>query len=279
MEGTLEILGAFNSPRNVTIDDFYGAYRDFENGAYSDQIHNRYHPARYNSTGYGPFYALARIQTDYGYKCPTLRALNVTSRANIPAFTYLNSHVPTCPWEQNVPPQALQVLGATHSSEIPFVFRQLSGLPLANGTCALDNREKSISNMLTAAWTSMADRGFPGSVGTGGGLWPTFNISTSQGLLITNNTVVGTIDNTNCDLWDEVARVQLLKQLANATSTYTNGSSSSRPTNATSTSTNGNASPPVGPNSTSSAGRGFQTTILFQYACSAMAAIIAFVMI
>ncbi|KAI9724523.1 MAG: hypothetical protein M1812_000591 [Candelaria pacifica] len=233
MEGTLFVLSAYNSPQNVTAHDFYAAFQGF--GDYVVQIKDRYTLAQYNSTGYAPFYALSQILTDAGYKCPTRRALNVTSNANMPAYTYLSSHVPSCSWEQSIPAQALRILGATHSSELPFVFRQLTSLPLTNGTCSLNSQEKSISSVLSAAWTSMAEGGFPGSVSNGGGLWPTFNISASQGLTITNSTAASRIDYTNCDLWDSIARLQLA--------------------NATSTATNGTASPRVSPNPTSSADR------------------------
>ncbi|KAI9777744.1 MAG: hypothetical protein M1835_005160 [Candelina submexicana] len=250
MEGTLFVLGAFKSPQNVNYEDFYAAVRPFDE--YAALINNTYYGAQYNSTSFAPFYILSQLVTDAGYKCPTRRALNITSNADIPAYTYRSDHAPSCPWEQGLPPQALRLLGATHSSEIPLVFGQFTSLPLANGTCSLKDQEKSISNVLTTAWTSMAERGFPGTADTRGNVWPTYNMSTSQGLLIAEKTEAGRLDFTNCALWDEIARAQLAK--------------------ATSNSTNSSATPRIEQTHTSAAERQVLLSTFSQFVCASILA-------
>jgi hypothetical protein len=49
-------------------------------------------------------------------------------------------------------------LETAFTSEIPFVFEQLTNLPLPNGTCSFN---APISKVFTTAWTSMAATGSP----------------------------------------------------------------------------------------------------------------------
>lgn len=208
MEGTLFVATLYNTPSNLSSSEYTTELQD-NFGNYANQVSQLYPLEQYNATGFAPFYALSQIVTDAGFKCSSRRALNLTNAANVPAYTYFNSHVPTCSWEQNIAAQELQVLGATHSSELPLVFSQTSSLPPTNGTCSLNEQEVAISNTLTTGWTSMAETGNPGAS------WPKFNVSKGLGLLIVNETAFGPINYTICDIWDKVAAMQL----ANATMT------------------------------------------------------------
>ena len=171
------------------------------------------------------------------FKCPARRTLNITTATNIPAYTYRNDHTPQCSWEAIFPKHILGPLGATHSSELQFVFDQTLNLATSNGLCNQISQERDITKVLTAAWTAMALNGNPGKIANQ--QWPTFDPQQPKGLLITNSTAIDNIDYSNCDaIWDKLA----VQQLANATSNGTipgvsqTGSPTPSSTSATSTS-------------------------------------------
>ena len=210
------------TPQNVTEAD----YTDFitqHTGQYAPKVTQAYPLSTFNASGTttplagnAPFYAVSQLLTDFAFKCPTRRSLNLTTLAKVPAYTYLYSHSPKCAWEQNISPiYTKDGLGATHSSELQFVLKQTTNLPLPNGTCNQTSQENEISQTLTDAWTSMAAHGNPGNVG--GASWPTFSLQNTQGLLVDNGTKIGSIDYTLCDeIWDPYAVFQLQNATASA---------------------------------------------------------------
>ncbi len=220
------VLISSHTEANVT-EATYSQIISAAAGQYASAVTSAYPLSSYNTSGlsspdpgFAPFYALASIYTDVAFKCPTRRALNITTAAKIPAYTYRSNHVPQCAWEMNLPEQIAAPLGAAHSSELQFVWDQTTNLPGPNGTCSQTSQERDITKVLTSAWTSMAANGNPGSVG--GEQWPTFNLQQTKGLLITNSTAIDVIDYSNCDaIWDKLALVQLANATSNGTLTGT----------------------------------------------------------
>ena len=150
---------------------------------------------------------MSDVLTKYAFTCTAHRALLKQEAKGIPAWTYLFDQTPTCEWisfADSDDPEYLQLLGATHTSEIPYVFGNINNLPLPNGHCNYSSADKDISDLLVSAWTSMAEYGNPNA---GGAIsWPVFNGNASQGLLIGGNTTsIGYVDYTSCtELWDSI---------------------------------------------------------------------------
>jgi hypothetical protein len=156
--------------------------------------------------------------------------LNTATANGIPAWTYFFNHIPKCTWLPAVPQEAVSLVGATHTAEIPFVFGNTVNLPGPNGTCDMTEQEQAISAFLSEAWTSMADIQKPTSDAAE---WPAYgNAQNSLGINITNITTAGYIDYTVCKLWDGINEMAL----AAASNGNSNGTGSN------STGTQGNAS-------------------------------------
>lgn len=223
-EGTLFILAGFYNEKNVT-EAIFNDIVSTVAGPYASTVASAYPLSSFNTSalsspepGLSPFYALASIYTDLAFKCPARRALNITTAAKIPAYTYRNDHTPQCSWAASFPEQILAPLGPTHSSELQFVFDQTKNLTPPNGSCSQTSQERDITRVLTSAWTSMAVNGNPGNVANQ--QWPIFNLQQTKGLLITNSTAIDVIDYSNCDaIWDKLAAVQLANATSNGTLT------------------------------------------------------------
>lgn len=181
--------------------------------------------------GYAPFYALAKIVTDAQFMCGTRRVLDITTQAQIPTFAYFDAHIPKCSWEVTIPAADLKPLGASHASELQYVWNQTVDLPPPKGNCSQTPQEREISQVLATAWTAMAKNVKPGDVN--GSAWPLYSVTNTQGLLVSNSTSVGPINYTICDeLWDPYT-LALLQNATNATSgtaTSSGGSGVSGPT-------------------------------------------------
>jgi hypothetical protein len=94
----------------------------------------------------------------------------------------------------------LELLSATHTAEIPFVFGNLDNLPHSDGTCNMTSEEGVLSKSIISTWSSMAANGAPDGSGQA---WPVWNATTMQGLIINNSTSVGVVNYTVCEqLWD-----------------------------------------------------------------------------
>jgi hypothetical protein len=186
-------------------------YKDYLVGNFGPEIGanltQSYPISAFNSTPHPSFYATSGVLTDYAFTCPAHRALLKQTAKGIPAWTYVFDQSPTCEWISfagSSDPQYLELLGATHTAEIPYVFSNVNNLPLPNGTCNFSSADRDISAMLVSAWTSMAEYGNPNAGGAVS--WPVFDANSSQGLLIGGNTTsVGYVDYSICtDLWDQI---------------------------------------------------------------------------
>jgi carboxylesterase type B len=210
-EGTLFVAPALGDPAKLTSSD-YTSFLQSNFGNFSSTIEKTYPISLFDSTPLPTFNAISYIYTSVAYYCPSRRALEATINAGIPAWGYIFSHQPTCSWISVVTTaEALQVLGATHTSEIPFVFSQLTNLPEPNGTCSFDVQEDAISKAMVAAWTAMASNGNPNgddnAPGIIGAPWPQFNASNPLGLFVGNTTSIGLLNYTQCDFFDQINSV------------------------------------------------------------------------
>jgi hypothetical protein len=126
-----------------------------------------------------------------------------------------------------LPQAAVPLVGATHTSEITFVFAHTYNLPWPNGTCNMTESEVNISKFLVSAWTEMA---INQKLTQNNQLWPAYgNASQSLGLNIVNSTTPGYVNYALCALWDEVT--QTLDQAAgvNVSSAASEGNNSNQP--------------------------------------------------
>ena len=156
----------------------------------------------YNSTPYPPIYAMAAIGNAAKYKCPAYVTLRSALRNNVKAWAYEFAYVPHCLWIPGAPQQAAPLLGATHTVELPFVFGQTKGLPRPNGTCDMTPEEQALSAYMNGAWTALPRDGSPSDK------WPTFD-NNGTGVTFANATSIpGQLDWKECDLWDEIFRMQ-----------------------------------------------------------------------
>jgi hypothetical protein len=204
-------------------------------------IEHYYPLSAFNSTPYPPFFAIAQVLTDATFFCSAYRGLNTAAANGVPAWTYFFNHNPKCSWLPIVPQEAVPLVGATHTAEIPFVFGNTVNLPAPNGTCDMTEQEKAISAFLSEAWTSMADIQKPTSDAA---QWPAYgNAQKSLGINVTNFTTAGYIDYTVCKLWDGINEMAV----AAASSGTGNGTGSNSTGAQGNASTTAPASPSISP--------------------------------
>lgn len=181
---------------------------------------------------------MSAVIGDLNYICTAYRGLNMScSRGNVRVWTYNFAHTPHCPWVPNLSEQTVQIIGPTHTAEIPFVMGHIMPGP----NCTMTSDERSLSDFLMSAWTNMAINGEPTTPDSPFS-WPEFTSSQeSLGINIGNNAntssailVPGRVDYTACAFWDQVN--QVLDSEANNSSNGSNmtvGANSTGPVNST----------------------------------------------
>ena len=234
-EGTLFALAQYASAPEFAASATAKDYETFLNenfGSAAPLIEHYYPLSIFNSTPYPPFFAIAQVLTDATYFCSAHRGLNVAAANGVPVWTYFFNHNPKCSWLQAVSQQAVDIVGATHTAEIPFVFGTTVNLPAPNGTCEMTEQEKAISTFLREAWTSMADIQEPTSDSA---QWPAYgNAQTSLGINVTNVTTAGYLDYTVCKLWDGLNE-KAVAVASSGTGNGTGSNSTGAPGNASAT--------------------------------------------
>jgi len=135
MEGTLFIASQFSNPATISATD-YNTFLQSNFGSLGSLV-AQYYPLSFSKTPFPAFYAISIVITYNAYFCPTRRAL-ATLNSPMPVWDYFNAHTRTCGWDSGLSGPLLQFLGPTHTSEIPFMFGQLTNLPLPNGTCGFN---------------------------------------------------------------------------------------------------------------------------------------------
>lgn len=250
-EGNIFTLGTFLSP--IVSPANYSKFLSENFGPAASAVEKEYPlslPA-FNASGIPGFEAISTIITQAQFHCPIYQALLKAEENNIPVYTYLNSHIPTCPWALNISPQLIPLVQTTHTAEIPLVFGNGKGLPQPGGNCSFDADENAISATLIAAWTAMASTGNP-SV-DGGLQWPQWTKAASKGLNIVNSTSVGSIDFSQCALWDPI-----YSSFLNFTTASSVNSSSGSGSGSSSNGTSGNSSSEHPKGSGAEKGAGFE---------------------
>lgn len=237
MEGTLFALGEFKSsggPGNVSESDFK-IFLNENFGPAAASIQEAYPISAFNSTPFPAFYAISKVLGDSAFFCPSYRGLNTAAAKHVPVWTYLFAHDSHCGWIPQESQGTVELLGATHTAEIPFMLGMESDLPTPNGSCQMTPIEKDISGFMNHAWTAMAAHQSPTNDNDS---WPAYQSSESSlGINILNATAPGYVNYTVCKLWDAIdaSAIALANQtLANSTSNAT-GATTSNITNASST--------------------------------------------
>jgi len=218
MEGILFAFQSFSKPLTVTSLDYNNYLNTTFGAALASNISAVYPISMFNSTVAPALYAIAAVITDAEYACPTRRALKTSLTTQLGTYTYLWNHVPSCPWVPAITTGLLSYLGATHTSELAFVFGETSGLPQPNGTCNLSASEQILSTEMVTAWQSMSKNGYPTLAN--GSKWLDWSQG-GQGVIINVNLTFSTINRTQCDFWDAIQTVTSINATANNTSLTT----------------------------------------------------------
>jgi carboxylesterase type B len=218
MEGVLLAAASFINPLNATSLDYNNYLNTTFGPALVPNISAVYPISMFNSTVAPAIYAIAAVITDAEYACPTRRALRTSLTTQLGTYTYLWNHVPSCPWTHSISPRVLSFLGATHTSELAFVFAETSNLPQPNGTCQLSTSEQMLSTEIVIAWQSMSQNGYPTLAN--GSKWLAWSEG-EQGAVFDGGLTFNTINRTQCDFWDAIQTIDSTAASANSTTLTT----------------------------------------------------------
>ena len=176
-------------------------------GPYASVV-ERYYPisrfANISSPSLAPYFAMTAIWTHASYICSAYRGLKKAEENGISAYAYVWDIAPSCPWSRGLDARIMKLMGATHTSEIPYVFRNTEHLPRPNGTCAFSAGEKEVGDQIASAWTAMAKEQAPDSPALPGS-WPAFRSNQTEGMMFgSDGAAAGKIDYSFCELWDRI---------------------------------------------------------------------------
>lgn len=212
-EGTLVLLAEYGSGLTTLNQSTYNAFLEYNFGSLASVVNQTYSLSNFSQASLPGYTAMATVLTEYNYRCSAYRGLIGAAKNGMPAWTYSFAHTPSCSWYGAIPEVAsvLQLLGPTHTSELPFVFNITTHLAPPNGTCDFTDIEKELAATMSGIWTHMAETGNPGD----DSLWPEWNATSNPGVNINDGLDVGTVDYSMCyNFWDaitdEVARIAQL---------------------------------------------------------------------
>lgn len=197
-EGALWVLSSFGTKAPALKHSDYDFFLTYNFGPLASKVNETYPLDRAFNGSVAA--ALTVIMTETTYKCPAYRGLLRASTKGVPVWSYHFAHTPGCPWYASIPAKYLSVLGATHTSEIPFVFNMTSNMPPPDGTCTFSGSEQGISLTLSRAWTNMAEFGSPGD----NDAWPSWTSNSSMGVTVKDAVEVAEIDYKTCAFWNEI---------------------------------------------------------------------------
>jgi para-nitrobenzyl esterase len=178
-EGTI----FFNLGLTVTSDADYLALMDGMFYGQGMKIVAQYPPSAYG----GSYSAAAAAAVGDGFfGCPTRRTARAFAAGGQPTYLYHFEHGPKSLFGD---------LGAFHSSEVPFIFRN----PYIG--IMLDDAEKALSDTMIGYWSSFAKKADPN--GGSAPMWPAY-VSPAEQAQVLDLTVKTTTNllKTNCDFWD-----------------------------------------------------------------------------
>ena len=227
-DGSLDVLSQYTTKAlNLTQADYY-EFLENSFGTLAATVNETYPWSAFVAASPVPgFTAMTTVITDYAYKCPAYRALQGAAANGVDAWAYNFNHTPSCAWYSGIPPVALELLGATHTSEIPFVFGWTSGLPKPGGSCNFTTAEVDISNFMVGAWTSMAATGRPAN----NDVWPAWSANGSKGITVSESVAGGSLDYSECEFWDKIQAGVLQLDASMAANASNNASSSNATSN------------------------------------------------
>lgn len=226
-DGSLFVLSAYEDSFPPT-EANYTSFVDSNFGPFASKVKSYYPIPRFaniSSASLAPYFAMTAIWTHASYTCSAQRGLKGAKAKGIPAYAYLWDVAPSCPWSSQFgrgnDAQILKLLSVTHTSEIPFIFRNTNHLPPPNGTCSLSSSQKNISDAVSSAWTAMAMAQSPESPLLPG-VWPTYSSNGTKGLVAAPEGVdITDIDYSFCKLWDGINEAMLANGTGNGTPNQT----------------------------------------------------------
>ncbi|KAI2465933.1 alpha/beta-hydrolase [Annulohypoxylon bovei var. microspora] len=200
MEGSLFVLASYGAAaiQNKLTETQYDEFLAYNFGPLASRVNETYSVAgTFNGSVLA---ALTTIVTDVSYRCPSYRALLQAEKSGVAVWSYRFSHVPSCGWYAGIESAWIPSLGATHTSEIPFVFNFTSGMPPPDGNCTFTQPEQALSRDMSRAWTNMAGLGRPADQSA----WPAWTSNASVGVVMDDAMEPGVVDYTECIFWDAV---------------------------------------------------------------------------
>jgi len=144
--------------------------------------------AAYPASAYGGSVkdAAAAAVGDGFFGCPTRRTARAFAAAGAPTYLYHFEHAPK---------SILGDIGAFHSSEVPFVFRN----PYIG--VMLDDAEQKLSDTMIGYWSGLAQKGDPN--GGSAPAWPKYDAASDQSLTLDLTVKASTgLLKSACDFWD-----------------------------------------------------------------------------
>jgi para-nitrobenzyl esterase len=244
-DGTLFVLASFEGGILNITETQYDRFLSYAFGPLASSVNKTYPLSKYDTPlpipGVPPlpgFFAMSAVVTDSSFRCPAARGATTAAANGVPVWTYEFSHAPSCRWTTAVPASAevLALVGAAHTSELPFVFGVVDGLPPPDGNCSLNAAERRMSSFMMDAWTSMAATGSPGAS------WPKFTAQESKGINFGSSAEAGVVDYSPCEFWNRT-NAQISELDANRTSTSSATTTASGTGSAASATKTGMSSP------------------------------------
>ncbi|KAI1212159.1 alpha/beta-hydrolase [Annulohypoxylon truncatum] len=199
-EGALFVLASYGAAaiQNTVTQTQYDEFLAYNFGPLAALVNETYSVARaFNGS---VLKAMTEVTTDVSYRCPSRRALAQAEKNGVPVWSYRFSHVPSCGWYAGIKPAYIPYLGATHTSEIPFVFNFTTNMPPPDGNCTFTPAEQALSRDMSRAWTNLAEFGRPGDQST----WPAWRSNGSVGVVMDSVMKPGVVDYSACGFWDKV---------------------------------------------------------------------------
>ncbi|KAK8074319.1 Alpha/Beta hydrolase protein [Apiospora phragmitis] len=200
-DSSLVVIPAFGRDAFTLNQTVYDAFLTSNFGPLASRVNETFSVANFGGRVYA---AMEAVMTDTWYKCCwAYQGARTAAARGVASYAYIFGHVPSCAWYSLVPPDAIPLLGATHTAEIPFVFNTTSALPAPGGNCTLlQPAETDLAHALSRAWTNITESGRPGVEEEA--VWPAFDDETWTGLNIRDRMEVGRLDYSSCAFWAEI---------------------------------------------------------------------------